>query len=40
MKIKMIDALPKPLKKRDDSTGSNWNARYEGVHLKYEKMGS
>jgi hypothetical protein len=29
MKIKMINVQPKPVKKRDDSTGVNWNARYE-----------
>ncbi len=34
MKIQMINVLTTSPKKRDDSTGSNGNARYEEGHLK------
>lgn len=38
MKVKMIDALPEPLNTQNDSTGSNWNARYEDGQVTHEKM--
>ena len=34
MKIKMINVLTTPPKRRNDSTGSNGNARYEEGHVK------
>ncbi len=37
MKIRMINVRTTPPKMRNDSTGSNWNARYQEGHIECKK---